>query len=109
MKKLNLDAARAARREAMGETPSFVFGGREFALPAELPFAVVLDMRELSSADGDTAAQAAAIASVVKHLLGDEHDAFMALSPSIEDLEALIDGVLPEYGTDLPESAASES
>lgn len=106
MTTVNLDAARAARRP---EAPTVVLDGREFTLAAELPFSAILDLRELNAASkkNNLSKQAEAIASVMRALLGDEFDAFMALAPSLEDLVAVIEGVMPAYGGDLPESSAS--
>ena len=110
---INLDiarAARAAKREAKKKAPTVTFGGRHFTLPTELPFEVLQCMVALSKAqsNSDDAGAMTAIVATIRALLGDQHDAFMALRPSMEDLEALVNGAIPEYGIASPgESSAS--
>jgi hypothetical protein len=74
----DLDAARAARREALGEAPEFVFGGRTYTLPVELSYTAALSMYR-----GDLEAGLAEI-------LGQEsYEEFIQEKPSLEDISAL--------------------
>lgn len=91
----DLDAARAARLEAQGERPLFLFGGQKFELPAELPaeFAYLLDTADAKE--------------TIRYLLGDQFDEFWAHRPSKEDLIELVAWVTKRYGSSLGESQAS--
>jgi hypothetical protein len=93
MEAFDLDAARAARAEAKGETPMFVFGGQKFTLPPEMPaeFAYLLDDAK----------------EAFRFLLADDFDDFWSHRPSKEDLVELVAVLGKAYGTSLPESAAS--
>lgn len=83
----DLDAARAARAEAHGETRAFRFGGEEFTLPPECP----MDFLERLNADQGGAA--------IRALLSEDDAArFMAHAPSLEDLTELVKGVAKAYG-----------
>lgn len=95
---LNLDAARAARAEAGGDVPVVQFGDREFVLAAELP----ADFAFLQ-ADGDLRGAIGTLFSA------EDVDAFWASRPSIDDLEALADGIGSLYGLSRPESSASDA
>jgi hypothetical protein len=103
MSTIDLDAVRAARREAEAQAPSVKLGGKVFELPVELPFGVFLLLPELRNEDTSVAA----VSAVVRELFGEKHDEFMALGPSMEDLEALLNGVMEEYGLNPGESEAS--
>lgn len=93
---LDLDAARAARTEATGEGHLFVFCGVKFPLPVELPADFAF---KLADQDAKGALEA---------LLAERFDEFWALRPSIEDLNALAEGVAKLYGFGTPgESPAS--
>lgn len=94
--RIDLDAAKAARREARGEGPTVVFNGREFTLQAEIPWEVT----ELFS-DGK-------VNEAVRLLLGDAHEEFMAAKPSVEDMRILLEELTKANGLDdLGESSAS--
>src|ERR1051326_6194060 len=58
-KKIDLNALRAARREASGEGPIVEFGDPavEFTMPTELPFVVVEAVGRLNEAGDDDEAQ----------------------------------------------------
>lgn len=108
--KIDLDAARAARREASGEPPVIVFGGKELELTFEIPFEVAERMGSMGVAlenqDGNELSNG--FRDVLKLLLGDHFDEFMAQRPSVPDLMAMVDGVVKAYGfADLGESQAS--
>lgn len=96
-RRVDLDAARAARAESAQEPIIVVFGGREFPLPAEMPglFAMYAGRGDIEAALGE---------------LFEEHDvkAFWALKPSIDDLTFFAEGIADEYGVDLGELQASK-
>lgn len=88
---IDLDAARAARAEANAEPPVVRFGGVDYTLPVELPWAMVE-----AAAGGD----ANGLVSAVKLLLGNQWAAFDAHSPSVADMRTLIEHVATLYGID---------
>jgi hypothetical protein len=93
---VDLDASRAARREADKEPPRLRFGGKEYVLPIEMPLEV---LDELDGFEEDMAptTMAGAILRICQVLLGDEAYAeFRALRPSLEDVMTLLNG--PENG-----------
>jgi hypothetical protein len=98
---LDLDAARAARLEAKSAGPAVTFGGRTFTLPPEVSYEVVAQVGALERGDLD------ALGAMMRALLGDCYGDFMAGHPSIEDMEALVEGVLTGYG--LGETSAASS
>lgn len=107
---VDLDKARAARREAQGEAPVVRFGSRDFVLPMEMPFVVVEHLGQLAQADDtDNAAVAAAILAILGDLFGDQYEAFMQNKPSMQDLTGMFDGIMAVYGVTVGESPASAS
>lgn len=94
--RIDLDAARAARREVAREPISIVLDGAEYHLPPELPFQVAEAMSEMAGADG--AEVGVALAKVVQAFLGEGYGAFMASQPSIEDLNVLVENLAKAYG-----------
>jgi hypothetical protein len=115
---IDLDAARAARNEAMTDRPrpQVVFGGKTFDLPHELPFAVFLRLAELRRAkDEENVSEERGIQmldtvrSIVTMIFADQTDAFLDCGPSIDDLMALIEALMDSYELDLPESSAPPS
>lgn len=92
---IDLDKAKAARAEAAGTGPIVKVGGVEYQLPAEMPFGVLAAFRGLASGKEDEAA--GALVDAAEAILG-EH--YPAIRPqlSLADLDALITGVLEEYG-----------
>ncbi len=93
---LDLDRARAARSERRdADRPVVRFYGRDFALPAEVPFDFAVHHR-----DGD-------LRAALGVLFGDQAEEFFALRPSLEDLAELAEGVSRIYGMSSPESRAS--
>lgn len=101
---VDLDANRAireaARREAEQEAPVVVFGGERYTLPVECPFTLVEDLEAIgvAEAEKDGAAAAAATVRMIRSLLTDQYDEFMKNEPSMNDLQAMVEGVLPAYG-----------
>lgn len=109
---MDLDKARAARREAAKIHPEVIFGGEKFELPLEMPYSVVKAMMGLTTLKGQEGVQKATIVNqvmdtIMKNLLGKNIDRFNALTPSYEDLFALMDGLLEEYGINVGELSAS--
>jgi len=100
---IDLDAARAARREAKGDGPVIRFNEKDFNLPAEVSFGVVDAAAKLSES-----ADPSAVLVVVRAIMGDAYESFMAENPSVDDLEVLIGGALDAYGLG-EQPASSES
>lgn len=95
MTRVDLDAKRAARREARGDNPRVSLGGREYELVGEMPLALV---EKLTSGD---------MAGAVELLLADAADIedFMSHRPTVNDLEVIAE----LYGAGgLGESSASK-
>jgi hypothetical protein len=113
MTTVDLDALRAARREAAGEAPTVTFKQKTFQLPAELPFAVPEALMDIAVAtdSGNSQAIAEGVSRALKALFGGDFVAFMDLGPSMQDVQELFPAVLGEYGmdADLGESLASGS
>jgi len=106
---IDLDAISAARREGKDEKPSVKFGGVDFTLPAEMPFAVVEAVGRMQAAEGDDNAQVAdAMADLARSLFGPRFREFLDLGPSVQDITALLEAVAPAYGVSSGESPASE-
>ncbi len=107
-RRIDLDAARAARREKRGPAPSIVFLGEEWPLPHGLS-ADVLDLVGLVMG-GDPVAVAGSISSL---LGGDVYARLRARAAEagepleLDDLVFLLEEVLEVYGVTLPESEAS--
>lgn len=106
MATIDLDAARAARREnsETDETPTATFAGTVFELPREMPFGVFLRMAELQE-DPETALDV--MGSFVSSLFGPRAEEFLALGPSMDDLLALMAGLSDGYGIDTGKASAS--
>lgn len=86
---VDLDAARAAREEKAGPKPVVVFGGREWTLPGELPWALAEAAASGSPQDALNA---------VRSLLGpDQWPDFVALGLTISDVQVLIEGIAAIY------------
>lgn len=105
MTRIDLDAARKARAEALGEPLVVVFGGEEFTLPAEKPFDFALNLAY------------GRVPEAVESLLDPDdvtrffkRDRPVAERPTMPDILALIDGVAEHFGgDDSGESPASPS
>ena len=88
---IDLDAAKAARAEAAGESASIRFAEKDWTLPAELPWAVA---EAAAGGDGPAAMRA------IELLLGDQWPAFKAEKPSLADIMVIVEAVGEIYGTD---------
>lgn len=99
---IDLDKAReareAARREANEVGPKVKFGGNEYELSPELPYGVLEALRGI----GKPETAAAALAEMAEALLGEHYADFQASSPTIEDINELINGTMEAFGLDSP-------
>lgn len=103
---INLDAAKAARRESGVEQPKVVFGKKTFALPVEIPFEAVEKLGGLDP--DDPTAATSVITGFIAILFGDQYPAFLKLQPSTQDIEVLMESLAKVYGFETPgESLAS--
>lgn len=107
-RRIDLDAARKARREKQGPPPVIVFFGEEYALPRSLP-AEVIDLCG-AVAGGDYTA----VTVAMRVLLGGpvyekvQEKAKAEGDPlELEDVTFLLESALEVYGVTLPESTAS--
>lgn len=106
----DLDAARAARREAKGdvEPPTVTVDGVVYDLPAELPVGALSAFGAIfavaGSDDGDRVNLEAlgSLEEAASSLFGDTWPVLKAKNLSFEDLTALLDFALGAYGIDLP-------
>lgn len=108
---IDLDAAKAARREQNGTNPQLTYGGKTWDLPLELPLDTVIAISELEQAiEGETGNSAAEkFRLVAESLLGDNSAEFLAFKPSVQDIGVLIGGLVEEYGLTPGESEASQA
>lgn len=108
MAKIDLDAARAARAEALQdrETPQAVFRGQTFDLPLELPFGVFLRLAEVRE---DPAESLPVMRSILQSIFGEQTDRFLELGPSFDDMVALVGALVDSYEVEAPESSAPPS
>lgn len=108
---INLDQARAVRRETLGETPVVVFGETQFTLPVEWPVQASITMGRFAKAQAANDQDAATVAMLdtFAALLNGQYEKFMAFQPSWEDLNTLLGGIPQAYGFESPgESQASD-
>lgn len=102
MARIDLDARRAARREALGEPIVVVLEGEEFVLPVEMPVALLGLVSDLGGLDTD-AEKAAAVYPLAQALLGPEAwNRLLAVRPSIDDLLEIVDVAMEQYAVDPP-------
>jgi hypothetical protein len=87
---VDLDAARVARAEAIGDKPTMKFAGKEWELPAELPWAFV----EATSGD------IGGIVRALEGLLDSQWADFQALHPTVTDITTLVEAIPRLYGLD---------
>jgi hypothetical protein len=89
----DLSAARAARREALGDAPEFEFEGKNYVLDVEMSYPAAMALQQQNIDAG------------LVHILGPEnYDSFMEAKPTPEDIANLIEWIADEYaqraGTD---------
>lgn len=136
--KIDLDAAgaaRAAANEEIGQGPAFIFRGQTFELPPEMLVEVSVYQAEAAEqselqAEARKAMDAArgkdqkaqhqaavrlhggradrATVNVMRALVGDQWEAFLALHPTNADMRELITQLMEYYGTTAGESNASD-
>lgn len=107
--KIDLDAARAARREAAKEQPTITLNGKTFTLPLELPLSLAeafIGFGDIQDDEVDMKIPGI-LAGVMRSLLGDQYESFMAEGPSLDDLMVILNGMKETYGVDLGEQLAS--
>lgn len=98
MSGFDLDAAREARVEKLGER-FFMYRGERFDLPEELPYTVVEPIGMLV----ENEANILALRATMVELLGPEtHERFEAMRPSLPDLNDLVEYLFIEYGLGKP-------
>lgn len=109
-RRIDLDAARKARREKRGPAPTIIFLGDEHPLPHDLPAEVIDIVAAVNSGDWSVVTQA------VKVLLGgDSYDEIIQKAKAsgdpleLSDVTFLLEQVLDVYEVTLPESRASGS
>jgi len=102
---IDLDQIAAARREATAECPVVRFGGEEFTLPPEMPFAIIEAVGRMQNEDEATrnAALAESMGDIAHSLFGSKYRKFLDMGPSVQDISALLESVPKVYG--LVESA----
>lgn len=107
-RRIDLDAARKARREKRGPAPTIVFLGDEHPLPHDLPAEVIDIVAAVNAGDWSIVTQA------VKVLLGgDRYDEIVEKAKAagepleLPDVTFLLEEVLDVYEVTLPESKAS--
>jgi hypothetical protein len=108
---IDLDKLGAVRREAKEEKPVVRFGGEEFQLPPEMPFAVIEAVSRLKpNEDGetDTGAIAESMGDIARALFGKKYRKFLDLGPSTEDITALLENMTEAYGLKTEEEVESE-
>lgn len=94
---IDLDKARAARREAAGEGPEVVFGGKSYHLPVELPFEVLEAFEGMDKPE----TQPLALAHIALAMFGRDNIEQMKLDGlAINDLNEILGDVLAEYGVE---------
>lgn len=97
---IDLDAARAARREAKKVGPVIRFNKKNYKLPVEVPFEALEQIDALDDDEG-----VGTLIALAKILLGEHYDAIIAGKPSVQDISVMLNGIMEEYG--LGESEAS--
>lgn len=98
---VDMNAVRAARREALGEGPKVEIGERVFQCPPDMPFEALVAGSEAEKGD------IGATYGFVRELLGEDGlEAFREWKPSLEEVKELVSGLLEEYGQGDKKSAA---
>ena len=101
-RRIDLNAARAARAEARGEPVTVELGDDVYELPAEMPASVIGCIARAQA--GDPSGMLEAMAALV----GDGFDEMVTKHRlSLDDLMVLLDGASEQYGMTTPESSAS--
>lgn len=101
VRRIDLDAARAARREKLKdkEPTVIIFQGREFPVPDELPASVFESITDLQGGN------VAGLTGTLESLLGKETYAEIKAIPDLtfDDLFFLVNSVVDSFGLSLGE------
>lgn len=89
----DMDAARAARAEAVGDPFPFTFGGQAFTIPSPKEWPIEATG---SLAVGD-------VVAAMRLLLGEQYEAFTLHKPTLADVEDLLGAVAKWQGISLGE------
>jgi len=107
---VDLDKARAARREVTGEAIEVVLSEETFTFPVELPFDALPYLAAIVAPHENLIAFEAAVTGLLGVLLGEERaDLFMGLKPTLDDLQTMLKELLRTYGVTSGEASASKS
>lgn len=105
MTRIDLDAARRARAEALGEPLVVVFGGEEFVLPIEKPFDFTMYL-----ARGFVYESIGALLAPEDEARFWRRDRPPSERPTLDDVNVLLEAVADHFGAASPgESPASPS
>ncbi|MFI6516844.1 hypothetical protein ACIBF1_14885 [Spirillospora sp. NPDC050679] len=95
----NVNAARAQRLEALGQSWEFEIDGETYTLPTELPHTVVRELADLDPSD---------VAGMLELLLGAEQfERFRRHEVSVQDVQALVESYGQDSGMFPGEESAS--
>lgn len=95
---IDLDQARAARREKKGKGPVIKFNGEEFELDPEVSFEVIEGLASIE--DGNAAS---GLFKVAHGLFGEHYKSIVVDGGlAVDDLNDLLESVLEEYGMSAP-------
>lgn len=106
MGRIDLDAARAARAEALADAPILVIGGKDYTLPVEVPYRFAELLARIQHANEQESAEL--IGDSLRILFGDAYEE-VSKQMSIADIGALFDQIGKAYGTPLGPSSNSVS
>jgi hypothetical protein len=114
MARVDLDALKRARAEAQKEPNEFVFGGKVFTLPFEMPLdflEALLDVESLAKGKGGLkVSDLPKLRNLLAPVLDGQAEEFFALHPAVEDYVAIIESIGEMYvGASAGESSASGS
>lgn len=105
---IDIDAARAAREEEVGEAPVLRVAGVDHELPRSMPADFVTAIGEAGAyIEGQDLRMLTAFDTALRALLGDELFAELSGELDFFDRMAVLEGVLDVYGMSLPQSQAS--
>lgn len=93
---IDLDAARAARREGKGKGPVVRSGGEDYLLSPEISFSVIEGLAMLEAGDSSQG-----LVTVAHALFGDHYDKIVP-GLAVDDFNDLLAQVLEEYGVTAP-------
>lgn len=93
---IDLDEARAARREAKGKGPVIRLGGKDYELAPEISFSVIEGLAKMEAGEAT-----GGLVDVAHSLFGDHYDAIVK-DLAVDDFNDLLGKVLEEYGVSAP-------